>query len=178
MTATVDAIGGRVSPRQVARRRTQRMRGWVVSVRDSVMGTAGQVAGQAHDVVGHAGDQVSGTWEGLGERAAGGGDLLVRRAQGNPVGAGVIAFGLGLLLGSLAPPTEPEQRTAAVLLERAQPLVEEAKASGSELASGLQGAAQDAAGRVADVASGAVQQVKEQASSTVADMKDGPAGSS
>ena len=37
--------------------------------------------------------------------------LPARRTQGNPLTAGLIAFGAGWLLASLLPATEPEQRT-------------------------------------------------------------------
>ena len=51
---------------------------------------------------------------------------MKRRAQGNPLAAGMIAFGLGMLVSSLIPSTEKEREAVSQLQENLEPVKEKA----------------------------------------------------
>jgi hypothetical protein len=74
--------------------------------------------------------------------------MVVEQTQGNPLAAGLIAFGGGLLLASLLPPTEAEQRVAGKVREQAQPLQDELVRAGQAVGEDLKSSAQDAAEQV------------------------------
>ena len=87
----VNAHTDSVRPSSVARRQVDKVRDGVSSVKDNVMGTAE-----------NATDSVSG--------AAGDAKSAVRRqARGNPLVAGLVAFGAGWLVSSLIPATSAER---------------------------------------------------------------------
>ena len=95
------AIGDRVSPKRVAERRTAAVRQKVGGMRDAVMGAKDTVADKASDL----GDQAGGVGSAVADRASttvdqvrSGPELARTRTQGNPLAAGVIAFGAGCLL--------------------------------------------------------------------------------
>ena len=49
---------------------------------------------------------------------------MKRKAQGNPLAAGMIAFGLGMLVSSLIPSTEKEREAVSQLQENLEPVKE------------------------------------------------------
>src|SRR6266496_6422627 len=83
-------------------------------------------------------------------------EAVTRRTQGNPVAAGVIAFGVGLLAASLLPTTDAEKRAGQQLKENAGDLVEPVR---QPLKESAQQVKDDVSGTVRDAA----QQVKETA---------------
>lgn len=74
------------------------------------------------------------------------------QVRGNPLAAGLIAFGVGSLIGSLFPATRYESRAADTIKDKAQPVVDEVK-----------DLAKDAVDQVKPAAQGAVDQVKQAA---------------
>jgi hypothetical protein len=157
---TLDEIGDRVSPGQIVRRRTRRVSQGFRNVRETVMGsaqnattTSGASSGveSAQQIVGQVGDQA---------RQAP--DTVKRQTQGNPLAAGLIAFGGGLLIASVLPASKPEQQATSKLQEVAQPLKDKAIEAGQEVKSSLQDATQEAAQQVKDTARDAAHEVKGQ----------------
>jgi uncharacterized phage infection (PIP) family protein YhgE len=95
-----------------------------------------------------------------------------QRTQGNPLAAGVIAFGVGLLAGSLLPQTKQEQAAASTLKEALQPVAEELGSAGQEVVSELKEEAQHAVEATKETAAEAASAVKDetvQAAQTVAE---------
>lgn len=198
LTVTVDAIGDRLSPKQIVRRRTSRMRDGMTRIRETVMGTTTDGAtgtGQRMATgMSHAGDTLSSGMSSAGERvsdmASTASDKVsdaastvaeqtreapqeVRRAtQGNPIAAGIIAFGSGLLLASLFPATEPERQAASAVQNRLEPLKERATETGRELAGDLKQSAQGAVQEVKGTATDAAQDVAGQAKGAAGDVRD------
>jgi hypothetical protein len=148
MSQTIDAIADRTSPRRVVARRRERMANGWRSMRERVMGRADDVratAGdRAHELAGSAQERAGG----MAEQARRAPDMVVEQTQGNPLAAGLIAFGGGLLLASLLPPTEAEQRVAGKVREQAQPLQDELVRAGQAVGEDLKSSAQDAAEQV------------------------------
>jgi len=134
----LDELRDRMDPRQMARRRASRIRGRVGSARDAVMGTADDVRSAASDAT-EATKHIP--------------QDVTRRTAGNPLGAGLVAFGLGLVAAAVWPASEREQELARRAEGR---LREEAKQSGSEVIADLREPASQSAGQLK-------QQVKESA---------------
>lgn len=85
-----------------------------------------------------------------------------QRTQGNPLAAGLIAFGVGWLASSLLPSTRAERDLTAEVGERAQPLVADVKAQAQEFVEDLKPQAEAAVSEVKDSASHGVQAVREE----------------
>src|SRR5512146_595947 len=94
-------------------------------------------------------------------------DTVRRRATGNPLAAGLIAFGAGMLLSSLLPASEPEQQIATQVkdfaTEQGRPVAQELGQAGQEAAQELKESAQQRAESVKQTASDAASTVKEEA---------------
>jgi Protein of unknown function (DUF3618) len=174
MSETIDAIADRASPARIVQRRRQWMSDGWRSVRERLMGrsedTYGSASDTAHGLVGSARDTAGSVAEGARQAP----EKALEQTQGNPIAAGLIAFGGGLLVASLIPPSEAEQRLAGQVVEKAQPLRDEVQRAGHEVVDDLRSTAQEGAEQVkqrATEAAGTVQQdvrssagsVKEQA---------------
>jgi hypothetical protein len=86
--------------------------------------------------------------------------------------AGLIAFGVGALLASLAPTSRAEQRLAIDLRDRAEPLVDDAKSAAlHDSADHLTEPARDAAASVRASADDAVATVKDDAKTGVQEVR-------
>ena len=117
MDRTLDDIGDRAGPGRL----TERMRGAVTNAKDTVMGSAAETGQHVANDVGSAG------------RAGAG--AIRRTTDGNPLAAGLVAFGAGLLAGSLLPESRTEHRVAREVQRKAQaPVREQLQGSASAVA--------------------------------------------
>jgi gas vesicle protein len=100
---------------------------------------------------------------------------VVRQTQGNPLAAGLIAFGVGWLVSSLLPASQKEQELAqqaeTMLRENKDTLLAPAKEMAQEMGEQLKPAAQDAVESVKSTAQDAAQTVKDEGQSAVEDVK-------
>ena len=99
-------------------------------------------------------------------------DAILEQTQGNPIAAGLIAFGGGLLVASLLPPSETEQRVAGAVVEKAQPVRDELQRAGQEVADDLRSTAQEGAEQVKQRASEAAGTVQEDVRSSAGSVKE------
>lgn len=166
MSRTAEAISNRVSPRQAAQRQVRQVRNRLGGARDTIMGSLDQAAGSVQDMAGAGTDQAHGLIQGLQQSPR----TATSQAQGNPLAAGLIAFGAGLLVASIIPASRPERQVAAKVGEAAQPAIDQAQHAAQEMKEHVQGAAQDALGKVQDTARGATEQVKQEASASAQDL--------
>ncbi len=171
MSETIDAIADRTSPQRVIRRRRERMATGLRSMKDRVMGQADSTYGSAGGQVRSLSESAQERAGGLAEQARQAPDMVVQQTQGNPLAAGVIAFGAGLLAASLVPPSEAEQRLAGKLSEHAQPLQDEVRQAGQQVAEDLKGKAREGAEQVKSRAQDAAQTVQEDARSSADEVK-------
>jgi hypothetical protein len=187
MGETIDAIGDRVSPRRIVERRRNRMRATYWAARDAVMGRSGNAASSIGQRASNTGTSISEGASHLADRMTDLPSEATRQTQGSPLGAGLVAFGAGLVLAAVIPPTEPEKQAAAKVKDAAEPLVEDAKEMGKELASTLQADGRDAGGAlketaqhavdtVTEKATSAAQQTREAGAEAVHDLRDQPPG--
>ncbi|GIH78391.1 DUF3618 domain-containing protein [Planobispora longispora] len=178
LAADVDRLAERTSPRRIAQRRTARMRQKMYAVRERVMGTPTHAAHRVREQAGQAAHSVRESASGAADTVKHGAqqaaetvkhgahqatevvketpEQVMRSTQGNPLAAGMIAFGAGLLAATLLPRTEAENRAAEQLKEQAGDMVEPVKAA-------LQESAQNLGQEAKGIAQEAAQQVKESA---------------
>lgn len=170
LSRDVEALSDKVSPTRVVERRVQRTRYGLTRMKDRVMGTAYH----GREAVGSKASQVAGT---ATDTASGTADAVRQRTEGNPLAAGLIAFGAGWLVSSLLPPTEREKQLAGAVVdtakERGGPVAQEAASMGQEMGERLKekaseaveevkSTAQQGAERVADEGRTAAETVKEE----------------
>ncbi|WP_427131568.1 DUF3618 domain-containing protein [Pseudarthrobacter sp. S9] len=164
----VDAVADKVTPSHVVQRQTEKVRDAVSGVKEKVMGAADHVTGSRHSA-GH------GTGSAIGDTGAVIGDVphkLAGKAQGNPLAAGLIAFGAGLLVASLIPASEKEREAADALTTAAEPLTTELTEAAKDVAQGLQAPAQEALENVKATAADAAEHVKAEGETAVSDVMD------
>jgi hypothetical protein len=167
LSADVDRLGEKVSPGRVVSRRVDRVKSGASSIREKVMGSLPDPS-KATDAAGGIASNVSGAASTVGDAVTGAPQAVKQQTQGNPLGAGLVAFGVGLVLSSMIPATEREKNLAADAPDKAMgPLQDKAK----EMASELQGSVQQSAEQVKQVATNAASDTADQARSAVDDVK-------
>jgi hypothetical protein len=176
LSQDVDVLNEKVNPRYAVQRRKEAARSSLSRARDRVMGSMPSMgsgnSGSAGNGYGNgSGSGSGGTVQAMGDRMSSAPDLARSQAQGNPLAAGLIAFGAGWLVSSLLPATQAEQQAARAVQERASDLAEPAKEMAKDAASQLQGSAQQAADSVRSTAQDAVQEVKGEAQSAKSDVQ-------
>ena len=107
------------------------------------------------------------------------GHAVANKTQGNPLAAGLIAFGVGMLVAALIPPSDKERELAATVEDKAQPLVEGVKDAAREVGENLREPAREAVDSVKVTAQDAAHHVADDAKAggeTVADEDPATAG--
>lgn len=153
----LDVLTEKVSPGKVAERRVAATKSAFVGVKEKVMGSADS-----------AGSSANGVASSVGEAPA----AAKAKAAGNPLAAGLIAFGTGWLLSSLLPASDAETRAAGTLKDAlAAPLKSQLSTAAAEVKDEVLPAAQDAAQSLKGTATGAVEKVKGTATDKAGDVK-------
>ncbi len=186
LSADVDALTEKVSPPRIMERRVRRTRVAMTNVKDRIMGStsdAYQTAGSATSGMGQAvGDRASAARDSASDMASSAvdtvrsaPDTVRRRTTGNPLAAGLIAFGAGMLLSSLLPASEPEQQVATQVkdfaAEQGRPVARQLGEAGQQAAQELRESAQQRAESVKQTATDAASTVKDEAQSAASDVK-------
>jgi hypothetical protein len=182
----VDALNEKVNPARVVDRRVTAAKGRITNIKEKVMGTAQDTTSSAQGVASNA----AGSVQNVASSAAGtvqdgvssaaqavqqAPDAVVRQTQGNPLAAGLIAFGVGWLVSSLLPASEKEKQLAqqaeGAVREHKDALLEPAKQAAQEIGEQLKPAAQDAVESVKSTAQDAAATVKDEGQSAVQDVQ-------
>jgi uncharacterized protein DUF3618 len=186
LSADVDALTEKISPPRIVERRVQRTRAAVTNVKDKIMGSTSDAYQTAGSVTSSAGDSVSAKASAARDTAANAAssaadtvrsapDAVRRRTEGNPLAAGLIAFGAGMLLSSLLPASQPEQQAATQVkdfaTEQGRPVVQQLGEAGQQAAQELKESAQQHAEEVRETATDAASTVKGEAQSAASDVK-------
>jgi Protein of unknown function (DUF3618) len=180
LSADVDALTEKVSPPRIVERRVQRTRSAMTSFKDRIMGGTSERTSNLSDTVGSsassAKDSVAGAASSAADAAGSAPDLARQRTRGNPLAAGLIAFGAGWLVASLLPATEPEQQVASqvkdVATEKGRPVAQQLQQAGQDAAQDLRESAQQRAQSVKETAADAASTVRDEAQSQASDMTD------
>jgi hypothetical protein len=178
LSRDVDALYDKVSPGRVMERRKAAVRGRVSSLRDSVMGSAQQATGSAQGAAHGMAESASGAASAVQHSAGDAVHAIERRAEGSPLGAGLVAFGAGMVIAALIPPSQKEAELAGQLTDavKSSPLVDEAKAAGQEIGENLKQTAADAAQEVKQTAQDAAQQVSGEGQDAARHVRDDAPG--
>ncbi|HEY6501743.1 MAG TPA: DUF3618 domain-containing protein [Streptosporangiaceae bacterium] len=180
LSADVDALTEKVSPPRIVERRVQRTRSAVTSFKDRIMGGTSERTSNLGDTVGSsassAKDSVAGAASSAADAAGSAPGLARQRTRGNPLAAGLIAFGAGWLVASLLPATEPEQQVASqvkdVATEKGRPVAQQLQQAGQDAAQDLRESAQQRAQSVKETAADAASTVRDEAQSRASDVTD------
>ena len=180
--------------------RMERIRRTMTSMRDTVMGSASggvsragdtitslasNVSGNASSAASTAGDSITSAASNIRESASSAAataaeavesapQAVRRQTQGNPLAAGLIAFGAGWLVSSLLPPTRREQDAVTqaedVAREHAKPVGEQLGHVAAQVKDNLRAPAQQAVESVRSTAGHAASRVAEEARSAAEDV--------
>jgi len=182
----VDALNEKVNPARVVDRRVTAAKGRLTSVKEKVMGSAHDTTSSAHGMASNAAGSVQGAASSAADSVQsaassaagaiqGAPDTVVRQTQGNPLAAGLIAFGVGWLVSSLLPASEKEKQLAqqaeSAVREHKDAILEPAKQAAQEIGEQLKPAAQEAVESVRSTAQDAAATVKDEGQSAVQDVQ-------
>ncbi|WP_433551774.1 DUF3618 domain-containing protein [Micromonospora zamorensis] len=191
----VDALTDKVNPRRIAGDRVGQARGAFTRAKEKVMGSSSHMGQEASERMSHMAGSVRDETRSLGhqsreamgsvrdearslghqsremmgsvrDEARSLGHQSREQAQGNPVAAGLVAFGVGLLAASLIPPSGRERhlagRARTMVSEHSDQLREQASQVGHEMQDNLREPAQQAAQSVRSTAQQGVAAVRDQ----------------
>jgi hypothetical protein len=193
----VDALNEKVNPARVVDRRVTAAKGKMTNLKEKVMGSAhdttyhaqgaasnaagsvqsaaSNAAGSVQSAASSAADSVQGAAASAATAVQQAPDTIVRQTQGNPLAAGLIAFGVGWLVSSLLPASEKERQLAqqaeTAIRENKDALLEPAKQVAQEIGDELKPAAQQAVESVKATAQDAASTVAEEGKSAAADVQ-------
>lgn len=174
LSSDVNALAESVKPGNVARRQVDKVREAAIGTKDRVMGSApelGPARQAAASKVGDAKATMTDAAAGAGTTVAGSPRLVRSKTQGNPLAAGLIAFGAGWLVGSLIPTTEREQQAAVKAKESAAPLAQDVGEVTRQTAEKLREPAQQAVDSVKRTATEAVENTRQEGTSAAQQVK-------
>ena len=173
----VDAVADKVTPSNIVHRQTDKVKDAVLGVKEKVMGTPDHHSG-LHAARGTAGSpladaetRISSTLSDAGTAVSEAPHKAAVKIQGNPLAAGLIAFGAGLLVSSLIPPSEKEREAADALKTAAEPVTTQLTDAAKDMAQGLKEPAQEAMENVKATAADAAEHVKGEGQTAVSDVK-------
>jgi hypothetical protein len=188
LSDNVDDLAESVKPKNVAGRQVGKVKEAASNVKERVMGSpyddddrgaVGTVSDKAYAAKDAVADKAYTAKDTVSDKASEAGEAvrqaprrLKRRAQGNPLAAGVVAFGLGMLVSSLIPSSEKEREAVSQLQENLEPVKEKAAEVARDVGEGLKPAAQEAAESVKTTAQEGVETVKQEGQSAAQDVKD------
>lgn len=186
----VDAVADKVTPSNIVHRQTDKLKDAVTGVKEKVMGAADHAtvaaqdrlhsgAGHTSDALHSTGDTLHGAKDNVSAKLSDAGtaishtpDQVKAKTQGNPLAAGLIAFGAGLLVSSLIPASQKEREAADQLKTAAQPLATQVTDAAKDMVQDLKEPAMEAVENVKATATDAAQNVKAEGQHAATDVKD------
>jgi hypothetical protein len=167
----VDDLAETVRPKSVAKRQVDKVKEAVGGVKERVMGSNENEEAVADRALA-AKDTVSERASGASVAVRRAPTTVKRKAQGNPLAAGVIAFGIGMLASSLIPPTKKEREAVSQLQENLEPVKEKATEVARDMADSMKQSAQEAAESVKAVITEGAGSVRQEGQTAAADVRD------
>lgn len=180
LSADVNALAEKVSPPRIVQRQVQRSRSTITGLKGRIMGST---ADQASTVGGTVSSSAASVTDTLGAKASAAADVassapetVRQQTRGNPLVAGLVAFGAGWLLSSLLPATEAEQQVASrvqdLATDKGRPVVQQLSQAGQQAGQELRESAQQRAQVVRDTAVGAASTVTDEAQLRASEVAD------
>lgn len=168
----VDAVADKVTPSNVVHRQTDKVKSAIFGAKDKVMGTADNTTSNMGSAMHDAGSSVGSAMHDAGDAVRDTPQQVKAKTQGNPLAAGLVAFGAGLLLGSMLPASEKERDAAQQLKSAAEPVTTGLADAAKEVAQGLKDPAMEAVENVKSTATEAAENVKAEGQGAATDVKD------
>lgn len=172
LSADVNTLTGEMRPSVMAKRQVGKVKGRVSGLTERVMGKASDLGSAASDKASNLQASASDSAHHAGTTLTSAPGTAVDKAKGNPLVAGAVAFGLGVLLAELIPSSQREQHAATTIKDKGQPLAQDLAASAQEAVSNLSEPAQEAAQSLKETAAEAVQVVRDEGASAAQHVKD------
>jgi ElaB/YqjD/DUF883 family membrane-anchored ribosome-binding protein len=165
MGRTLERIEDRVSPTRIKERQTNRLRARWDRTKDRVMGSDPHEDGLT-DRMSDATDRASHAVQDAPER-------VENATRGNPIAAGLIAAGVGALIGSMIPPSKPERELGGRLRDEfEEPVRSELQHAGEEMREEMQEEAQHSVEEVKATAQASVERTRDEAEDSAHRIKD------
>lgn len=169
LSDNVSALGDSASPSNIARGQVDKVKESATSLKERVFGSPYDpyddgIVGDARTRLGDSSDSASSRVSDARDVVSDAPRQVKSRTRGNPMAAGLIAMGIGALIGGLIPASRKESEAADKLKEAAQPLVDQAKQVANEAKVNLQPLVQEAVDAVKNVAEDGGKKVKQDAS--------------
>jgi hypothetical protein len=189
LSADVGALTEKLSPPRMVQRRARRTRAAMTNMRDKIMGstasrtpagrdtmssTASGVGGTVSSTASAATDKVAAAASSAADAASSAPEIGRRRTEGNPLAAGLIAFGAGWLVSSLLPATAPEQHVATqvkdLATDKGRPVAQQLGEAAQQVREELREPVRQSAESVKETATDAAQAVAGETRSAAADV--------
>ncbi|GGO12175.1 DUF3618 domain-containing protein [Micromonospora parathelypteridis] len=155
----VDALTDRVNPRRIAGDRVEQARGAFTRAKEKMMGNSHHLRQETGQRMSYAAGSVRDETRSLGQQSR-------EQAQGNPMAAGLVAFGVGLLAASLIPPSGRERQLAgrarSMVSEHSDQLRGQASQVGHQMQDNMREPVQQAAQSVRSSAQQGMSAVRDQ----------------
>ncbi|MFD5278331.1 DUF3618 domain-containing protein [Pseudarthrobacter sp. NPDC058362] len=179
----VDAVADKVSPSNIVHRQTDKAKEALTGVKEKIMGTADHATTRVQDTLhtgtGHttgtlhdAKDTAAARLSDAGTAVSHAPDQVKAKTQGNPLAAGLIAFGAGMIVSSLIPASQKEREAADQLKTAAQPLANQVTEAAKDMAEDLKEPAREAMENLKTTAADAADHVKTDSQHAATDVKD------
>ncbi|MDO3683257.1 DUF3618 domain-containing protein [Micromonospora sp. C28ISP2-4] len=176
LSSNVDALAHKANPKRAVTAPMSKARGRLGRALDTIMGTTRHAretgTQQASEAAHHTADALSAA----GQHARALPQTSRQHTQGNPLAAGLIAFGAGLLASSLLPSSNTEQQVAGRLKQQAQahsgPIKEQAADIAHQAQDNLRGPAHQATDAIKNTATSGVAEVRDQGSQAARHLSD------
>ena len=163
LTRDFEMVGDKVSPSRIMERRTEAAKGRLRSVREAVMGSADGMTTSASDRVGSMRESASGAAGRVSGAVSGAEEQVVQGTRGNPLVAGAVAFGLGLLVATVIPESRREREMARQVQPQLEHAAQVAVEAGQGMAEEMKPALQDAGSQIGQVAKDAADDIRQTA---------------
>jgi hypothetical protein len=189
LSADVGALTEKLSPPKMVQRRARRTRTAMTNMKDKIMGSTASGTSAARDTMSPAasgvGGTVSSTASGATDKVASAAssaadaassapEIARRGTEGNPLAAGLIAFGAGWLISSLLPATAPEQHVATQVkdfaTEKGRPVAQQLGEAAQQAREQLREPVRQSAESVKETAADAASTVAGEAQSAAGDV--------
>jgi hypothetical protein len=180
LSDNVDALTETANPKNIADRQVNKVKSAARGVREHLMGAPDDPAdaGTLGERAGAVKDRASGALGSVQDGASGAVDTVTdaprqvqQKTRGNPLAAGLIAFGIGYLISGAIPATQKEQQAASRLQDKAAPLTDKVREAASDVADRLREPAQEAVASIKDTATDAMATVKDQGATAKDDVQ-------
>jgi len=159
LSADVNALTDKVSPSRVVGERVDRARDAMTRMKDKIMGTAETATSKVGDTASGVTDRASSAASDTADALGAAPQAVRHQTEGNPLAAGLVAFGLGWLASSLVPSTRQERELARQAAPAGQAVGERLQHAATEAASGMREPARQAVESVKSTASEAASTV-------------------